>query len=166
MCRKNRIILLRTSLCLLPFSHSCAANLNPVVPAAGIRSCLRRGVVMSDRSRLWEAFSDVLGIWVDSKYGYRYSQLSQPIFIQPLSVEFSCQGARGDTRCTANFSCGDKYQVQALFHVTDADIHSDAVITQIQYLCLIFLFFEQKCDSPLSMHNQHIWMRSCDIAGV
>lgn len=73
MCRKNRIILLRMSLCLLPFSPSCTANLNPVVPMAGIRSCLRRGVVMSDRSRPGRYFSDVLGIWVDSKYGYLYS---------------------------------------------------------------------------------------------
>lgn len=99
MCRKNRIILLRMSLCLFLFSHSCTANLNPVVLMAGIRSCFRQGVGDACRCRIGKVFSAVLGMCVDSMYGTSIVSLG-PKFIQILSVDFSCHSARGDTRCT------------------------------------------------------------------
>lgn len=63
-----------------------------------------------------------------------------PIFIQPLSVDFSCQSARGDKKSALPILAAEINEVQTLFSVT-TDTRSDAVMTEIQYYCPIMSFF-------------------------
>lgn len=125
MCRKNRIILLRMNLCLFPFSRSCRANLNPVVPMAGIMSCLRRGVVTFDRSRLERYFQMFRGLGLNLSKDTSVAT-SGSIFIHPVHVYFTCREV-----------------IQNLPNLA-AEINtrgSDAVITEIQYYCTIDVLF-------------------------